>query len=91
MTKALWAEDGPTMAKFPELESRAAEAGASPAQVGNLKIMVVAAPLHQVGLVDVIGPHGIECRDVAGHPRHEASQQRCQSKAEHSMRIVTVH
>jgi len=39
LTKALWAEDGPTMAKFPELESRAAEAGASPAQIGNLKML----------------------------------------------------
>ena len=39
LTKALWAEDGPTMAKFPELESRAAEAGASPPQIGNLKML----------------------------------------------------
>jgi hypothetical protein len=39
LTKALWAEPGPTMAKFPELEQRAAEAGASAAQVGNLKML----------------------------------------------------
>ena len=39
LTKALWAEDGPTMAKFPELERRAAEAGATPPQVGNLKML----------------------------------------------------
>ncbi len=39
LTKQLWAEPGPTMAKFPELERRAAEAGANPAQVGNLKML----------------------------------------------------
>ncbi len=39
VTKQLWAEPGPTMAKFPELERRAAELGASPAQVGNLKMV----------------------------------------------------
>jgi hypothetical protein len=39
LTKDLWAEPGPTMAKFPELEQRAAEAGATPAQVGNLKML----------------------------------------------------
>lgn len=39
MTKQLWAEDGPTVAKFPELERRAAEAGATPPQVGNLKML----------------------------------------------------
>ena len=35
----LWAEPGPTVAKFPELEARAAEAGATPPQVGNLKML----------------------------------------------------
>jgi sugar phosphate isomerase/epimerase len=39
LTKQLWAEPGPTMAKFPELERRAAEAGATPPQVGNLKML----------------------------------------------------
>ncbi|MGY1985510.1 sugar phosphate isomerase/epimerase family protein [Blastococcus sp. SYSU DS0669] len=39
LTKELWSEPGPTMAKFPELEQRAAEAGATPAQVGNLKML----------------------------------------------------
>jgi sugar phosphate isomerase/epimerase len=39
LTKELWAEPGPTMAKFPELERRAAEAGATPAQTGNLKML----------------------------------------------------
>ncbi len=39
LAEQLWAEPGPTMAKFPELEQRAAEAGASPAQVGNLKML----------------------------------------------------
>ncbi|MGY1672611.1 sugar phosphate isomerase/epimerase family protein [Geodermatophilus sp. SYSU D00710] len=39
LTKQLWAEPGPTMAKFPELERRAAEAGATPPQIGNLKML----------------------------------------------------
>ena len=39
LTKQIWAEPGPTVAKFPELEARAAEAGATPAQVGNLKML----------------------------------------------------
>src|SRR3954466_545515 len=39
LTRQLWAEPGPTMAKFPELERRAAEAGATPPQVGNLKML----------------------------------------------------
>ena len=37
--KAVWAEPGPTMGKFPELERRATELGANPAQVGNLKMI----------------------------------------------------
>lgn len=39
VAKHLWAEPGPTMEKFPELERRAADAGAIPAQVGNLKMI----------------------------------------------------
>ena len=39
LTKQIWAEPGPTMAKFPELEARAAELGATPPQVGNLKML----------------------------------------------------
>lgn len=39
LAKQLWAEPGPTIAKFPELERRAAAAGATPAQVGNLKMI----------------------------------------------------
>ncbi len=39
LVKQVWAEPGPTMAKFPELEQRAADAGATPAQVGNLKML----------------------------------------------------
>jgi sugar phosphate isomerase/epimerase len=39
LTKELWAEAGPTAEKFPELERRAAEAGATPPQVGNLKML----------------------------------------------------
>jgi sugar phosphate isomerase/epimerase len=39
LAKQLWAEPGPTAEKFPELERRAAEAGATPPQVGNLKMI----------------------------------------------------
>ena len=39
LAKELWAAPGPTMAKFPELEARATEAGATPPQVGNLKMV----------------------------------------------------
>jgi hypothetical protein len=39
LAKQIWAEPGPTMAKFPELEVRAAELGATPPQVGNLKML----------------------------------------------------
>ncbi|MEU6413670.1 TIM barrel protein [Microbispora sp. NPDC046933] len=39
LTRRLWAEPGPTMAKFPELERRATELGASPAEIGNLKML----------------------------------------------------
>jgi sugar phosphate isomerase/epimerase len=39
LAKQVWAEPGPTMAKFPELERRAAELGATPAQTGNLKMI----------------------------------------------------
>jgi sugar phosphate isomerase/epimerase len=39
LAKEIWAEPGPTMAKFPELERRAAELGATPPQIGNLKMI----------------------------------------------------
>lgn len=39
LAKQIWGEPGPTMAKFPELERRAAAAGATPAQIGNLKMI----------------------------------------------------
>lgn len=39
LAKAIWAEPGPTLTKFPELERRAAQAGATAAQVGNLKMI----------------------------------------------------
>ena len=39
LAKQIWAEPGPTMAKFGELERRAAGAGATPAQLGNLKMI----------------------------------------------------
>lgn len=40
LVKDVWAEPGPTTAKFGELERRAAEAGGTPAQVGNLKMVL---------------------------------------------------
>lgn len=39
LAEQLWAEPGATAEKFPELEQRAAEAGATPAQIGNLKML----------------------------------------------------
>ena len=39
LAKQVWLEPGPTMAKFPELERRAADLGASPAQTGNLRMI----------------------------------------------------
>jgi hypothetical protein len=39
LAKRVWAEPGPTIAKFPELERRATDAGATPAQIGNLKMI----------------------------------------------------
>ena len=39
LTERLWASPGLTADKFPELEARAAEAGATPPQIGNLKML----------------------------------------------------
>src|SRR5207253_2066651 len=39
LAEEIWAEPGPTMAKFPELERRAAGLGATPPQIGNLKMI----------------------------------------------------
>jgi sugar phosphate isomerase/epimerase len=39
LAERLWASPGPTAEKFPELEARAAEAGATPPQIGNLKML----------------------------------------------------
>ncbi|GLY81980.1 sugar phosphate isomerase/epimerase family protein [Actinoallomurus iriomotensis] len=39
LTRQLWAQPGPTMAKFPQLEQRAAELGAGQAEIGNLKMI----------------------------------------------------
>jgi sugar phosphate isomerase/epimerase len=39
LAKELWAEPGPTVAKFPDLEQRVAAVGGTPAQLGNLKMI----------------------------------------------------
>ena len=39
LAKEIWASPGPTMAKFPELARRAAARNATPAQIGNLKMI----------------------------------------------------
>lgn len=39
LAKEVWGEPGPTMAKFPELERRAAELGATPPKIGNIKMI----------------------------------------------------
>jgi sugar phosphate isomerase/epimerase len=39
LAKALWKEAGPTVAKFDELEQRAAALGASPGEIGSLKMI----------------------------------------------------
>src|SRR3712207_8899218 len=41
-----------------------------------------------VGLVDVVGPDGVEGRDVARHPAHERGQERGQTYPEHPRREV---
>ena len=45
-------------------------------------VMRVAFVLADIGLVDVVGPHGGEGADVAGHARHEAGDQRGDAEAE---------
>lgn len=40
LAKKVWAEPGPTMAKFPELARRAGERGATPAEIGNLTMLL---------------------------------------------------
>ena len=50
-------------------------------------VRVVGARL-DVGLVDVVRPDRVERRHVAGHPRHEAGQQRRQAEAEQPGRVA---
>ena len=47
-------------------------------------VVPVACALVNVGLVEVVGEDGVECRHVAGHAAHEAGQQRRQSQAENA-------
>ncbi len=46
------------------------------------EIVGVGAALVDVGLVDVVGPDGVEGGDVAGHAGHEAGEQRGEAEAE---------
>src|SRR5215813_11230707 len=46
--------------------------------------MRVAGILPDIGLVNVVSPDRIERRNVAGHARHEASNQRRQAKPENA-------
>ena len=52
------------------------------------EIVLVGALLVDVGLVDVVGPDGVEGGDVARHAGHEAGQQRGEAQAEHAGREV---
>ena len=46
-------------------------------------IVAVALPGTDVALVDIVRPHGVERRHVAGHARHERGQQGGQSQTQH--------
>ncbi len=46
--------------------------------------MLVGAALVDVGLVDVVGPDGVEGGDVARHSGHEAGEQGGEAEAEDS-------
>ena len=46
------------------------------------------ALLGDVGLIDVVGPDGVEGSDVAGHAGHEAGEEGGQAQAEHAGREV---
>ena len=46
------------------------------------EIVPVAAVRSDVALIDVVGPDGVEGRDVARHARHERSHQRRQPQAQ---------
>ena len=48
--------------------------------------MGVGASFVDVGLIDVVGPDGVEGGDVAGHSGHEAGQQGGEAEAEDSCR-----
>ena len=59
--------------------------------LADLHIMGVGLALLDVGAVDVIGPDGVERRDVAGHARHEAREQRRDGQAEEAVGQVVLH
>ena len=48
------------------------------------EIVGVGGALVDVGLIDVVGPDGVEGGDVAGHAGHEAGEQRGEAEAEDS-------
>ncbi len=53
-------------------------------QPAHHQIVRVARIPVQVRLVDIVGPDGVERRDVAGHAGHEAGQERSETQAEHA-------
>ena len=48
------------------------------------EVVRVGALLVDVGLVDVVGPDGVECGDVARHSGHEAGQQGGEAEAQNA-------
>ena len=53
--------------------------------------MAVVAAAHDIALVEVVRPDGVECGDVACHPRHETRHEGCEAEAQHAVGIITVH
>ena len=52
------------------------------------EIMGVALVRHDVGLIKVVGPDGVERGDVAGHAGHERREQRRQRQTQQPGRTV---
>jgi hypothetical protein len=57
----------------------------------HVEVVAVGGVPVDVRLVDVVGPDGVEGRNVAGHPAHERGEQRRQADAEHPCREVVGH
>ena len=50
--------------------------------------MGIGLAFRKIGLVQVVGPDRVECRDVARHARHEGRQERGQCQPEQPRRAV---